>query len=669
MTTNIRIGAGGAYSLISQSLGIEMGGAIGLPLYLSQGLAVAMYIFGFRAGWLSIFPGHPAWMVDLGLFLVLFLIANVSAGLAFRIQYVILAVIIGSLLAVAYAAATGSMTEEVTWVVRRQVTDDGTIPATFSPHFWVVFAVFFPAATGIMAGANMSGDLENPRRSIPVGTLSAMALSLVIYLVLAWWLARSGSQENLRREDYVVLLEHPGVWKPAILGGLLGATFSSALASLVGAPRVLQALSEHEIIPHADWLAQRTPRGEPRHALWFTCIIVLGAVMLRELNAIAPLITMFFLITYGMINAVVALEQRLGLTSFRPLFPVPRWVPLLGTAGCAFAMFIINPVFGLVAVGVVLVVYMYLIRRHLQAPFGDVRSGLFVALAEWAATKVATLPENQERSWKPNMLVPVENPPVLRGSFDLLHALARPRGTVRILGLDTPGPDPWELEERLERLGRAFREEGTFASWTHMETETFSGGVVSGVEALNGSFFQPNIIFLNLPKQSQERKIKGLQAISDCAQENNFGLVIYAEHTDAQLGRRHTVNVWLPDAGPDWELTTQPGESDLELLLAYKLRRNWDASLRVIARVDNDQQRPRARAYVDGLLDLARLPHARGMVTKLEPPIKHGAAPEADLHLLWLGEQPDYGRMVTIRENLAGSCLFIRGSGHESALA
>jgi len=315
ITTNIRIGAGGAFNIISQSLGLEVGGSIGIPLYLSQALAVSMYIFGFRAGWQWIFPEHPGLVVDLTVFGLLFVIAFISAGLAFRIQYIIMAIIGLSVVSIVIAAFQGSMQYEVTWW--------GGFPG--SPEndfagvgFWAVFAVFFPASTGIMAGANMSGDLKNPRRSIPVGTLSAIGLSLLIYLGLAYWLARSATTEELV-SNYTVMIDK-AFWGPAVLAGLLGATFSSALSSFVGAPRILQALGQHRILPKGEWFATRTQKGEPRNALLLTTVIVLGALMLRNLNAVAPLITMFFLITYAMINIVVLLEQSMRLVSFRPLF-------------------------------------------------------------------------------------------------------------------------------------------------------------------------------------------------------------------------------------------------------------------------------------------------------------------------------------------------------------
>ncbi len=664
VTTNIRIGTGGAYAMISQSLGVEIGGAVGVPLYLSQSLAVAMYVFGFREGWVWIFPGHSPLLVDLAAFGALFLIAYVSVGLAFRVQYFILALIVASLVSVGVAAAGGSMQQEVVWVASGQ--ENG---AFVGPHLWVVFAVFFPAATGIMAGANMSGVLKNPRRSIPRGTLSAIGLSLLVYVALAYWLARSAPMEELR-ENYTAMVDL-AAWKPAVLAGLLGATFSSALSSLVGAPRILQALGQHRILPAGEWLSARTEKGEPRHALYLSAVIALAALMLRDLNAIAPLITMFFLITYGMINVVVFLEQRLGLVSFRPSLSVPHWVPLVGTVGCVFAMFIVNATFSLIALGVVGVMYIYLIRRHLEAPFGDVRSGVFVSLAEWAAKKVVSLPENQERAWKPNLLVPTEDPPELRGDFGLLRDLAAPRGSVRILGLHPEGSPSEEFGKRLNNLSLAFREDGVFASWSCMETAGFPVGVLAGIEALGGAFFKPNLVFLSLERETGANRGADLLPILSRAPENGMGVVLYAEHPRAWLGRRSAVNIWVPHAGPGWAVAMERGDLDLALLLAYKLKRNWNGELRLIAVAEEADQKAPARLYLMSLIELARLPDARPVALKGEPNELHEDAPEADVHFFVLPDDPgpDCSRLLEIRDRLAASCIFVRGTGNESAFA
>ena len=406
ITTNIRIGAGGAYAIIAQSLGLEVGGSVGIPRYLPQALAVTMYIFGFREGWLFVFPNHPALLVDIATFAVLYGIAYVSADFAIRVQYLIMALIAASLISIGAAAATGSMQyglgEIQLWGDFVGTPDNPSEPQSF----WIVLAVFFPATTGIMAGANMSDDLEDPKRSIPVGTLAAIGVSFVIYVLLAIWIDCSATPQEMT-SNYTIMIDK-AYWPPAVLAGLLGATFSSALASSVGGGRILQAMGAHRVVPGADWLERLSSNDEPRHAMMVTGALIFGSLLVRDLNAIAPLITMFFLVTYAMICAAVLIEQSLDLVSFRPRLRFPIWVSPLGLAGSLLAMFIINPTVSLVSLVVTLGFYAVLARRQLDAPFEDVRSGLFVALAEWAAKRVTELPTMQERVWKPDLLVPVE---------------------------------------------------------------------------------------------------------------------------------------------------------------------------------------------------------------------------------------------------------------------
>ncbi len=662
ITTNIRIGAGGAFSIISQSLGLEVGGSVGIPLYLAQALAVAMYIFGFREGWQWIFPSHPAIVVDLVTFLILFAIAAVSANLAFRIQFFIMLVIAGSLVSVLITVFQGSLQHPISWWGQFPGSPENGFSGV---GFWRVFAVFFPAATGIMAGANMSGELKDPRRSIPVGTMSAIGVSTVVYMALAYWLARSATSDELVR-NYTVIIDR-AAWKPIVLAGLLGATFSSALASLVGGPRILYALGEHRILPMSEWFARKNQTGEPRNSMWATGALVLGALLLRDLNAIAPLITLFFLITYGMINLVVLIEQTLGLVSFRPTLKIPRLVPLIGALGCMFAMFIENPTFSLVSVIFVVAIYAVLLQRKLQSPFGDVRSGLFGAVAEWAARKVSNLPAARERTWQPNLIVPVETPYELRGSFRFIYSIARPKGSIKILGLTTSGAFDL-LKNRLPFLTETFRRQRVFATWAIMDAASFGQGVVGGMQALHGAYLRPNTVFLTLPRDPQREA--DLQLIIGKARANRLGVLLFAAHPAAGLGLEKSINLWISDRSPDWSVRMQLGNLDFCILLAYLLKRNWGAQLNMIAVVSDPSESTKARQFLSRLVELTRIPKDASLhVGEGEFLDYVPKAPQADLNIFGIPDRVDFTFFRKMVEESRASCAFLLASGDESALA
>ncbi|MFZ0243378.1 MAG: amino acid permease [Desulfobacterales bacterium] len=665
--TNIRVGPGGAFSMISQSLGLEVGGAIGVPLYVSQALGVVMYIFGFREGYLWAvtawgLPALSALAIDLIIFAVIFGITLFSTRLAFKVQNVILVIILGSLVSIAIAAYRGPLDNPIVWWGDfRGSPENGFAGSTF----WIVFAVFFPASTGIMAGANMSGDLKNPRQSIPIGTMAAIGLSLLVYLALAYWLMRAAPTAELT-ENYTVMIDL-AFWGPAVLGGLLAATFSSGLASFIGAPRILEALGSHSITPAPGWFARRTKRGEPRNATLFTAAIVLAAIMLRELNAIAPLVTMIFLLTYATINLVVAVEQSLRLISFRPLLHVPKAVPLLGLAGCLFAMFIINPTFSLVAVGVVTAIYYILMKRKLTAPAGDVRSGLFTALAEWAAKQVKLSQGTAERAWKPNILLPVEDPHRLRGTFELVEQIAYPMGSIKLLGI-APAESIETLQERLIDAQHAFMSGGVFSSSTVMQGDRFADDVRRGMQALAGSFFRPNLLFLELPKDKETHR--SLERMIKEAERQRMGVALLVRHESAGLGRRKRVNLWLPDQGPNWKVEMEFRDLDLAILLAYRMMDRWSAKLTVIAAVAKEAEKEKAKVFLMRLVDLARLPaDTAAHVADGDFGRYASSAPEADLNIFPLPAELDAEFLWHLRDATGASCLFTQDSGEESALA
>ncbi|MBT8478436.1 MAG: amino acid permease, partial [Gemmatimonadetes bacterium] len=502
-------------------------------------------------------------------------------------------------------------------------------------------------------------------RSIPLGTMSAIGVSLVIYLGLAYWLARSATPEELAG-NYTVMIDK-AAWGPPVLAGLLGATLSSALSSLVGSARILQAMGDHRVLPNSDWLSYLSDKGEPRHAMMVTGAIVGGSLLLRDLNVVAPLITMFYLITYAMLNLVVLIEQSMGLVSFRPLLRIPRWVSAAGLVGSTVTMFIIHPVFSLTAVATVLVFYVLLLRRRLEAPFGDMRSGLFVTAAEWAAKKVAILPQQQERAWKPNILVPVEDPRSVRGSFMLLHDIAAPKGSVKLMGLSTERADPG-LESGITALNEAFRDREVFSSCTVLEKPgPYVQGLVTGMQALRGAFFKPNIVFLELP-ETDEREEDYAHIQAEAGGER-IGVLVHAPHPRSGLGERRAVNVWIRDRSPDWRIRMKFGNLDLPILVGYKLMRNWDARMRLITVVDRAESAEDARQFLQALLALGRIP--RSTVEVVTEPFANYLvhAPQADVSIFGLGPRPDFAFMRRMVTETRSTCLFARDSGRESALA
>ncbi|NNC35611.1 MAG: Na-K-Cl cotransporter, partial [Croceitalea sp.] len=602
--------------------------------------------------------------VDIIVFLALFSIAYISANLAIKTQYIIMVIIILSFVSIIMAAYEGSMfvpTEEAI----KFGTYKGSIENAFSgSSFWIVFAVFFPAATGIMAGANMSGELKDPKKSIPLGTLWAIGVSFAIYMILAFWIARSATEEELIT-NYYVIVEKAYVG-PLILAGILGATFSSALASIVGSSRILFAMGEHKVLPYSNFIAGQSANGQPRNAMVITGILIFATMLLRNINAIAPLVTLFFLITYAMINIVVIIEQNLGLISYRPVFKVPRWVPWIGLVSSVFAMFIINPTVSLFSIMIVFVVYWYLSRQHLETPFEDVRSGLFVSFAEWAAKRTWGMKKMQQRAWKPNLMIPVRDANGIKGIFQFLINIAKPTGSIKLLGIE-PFSKKSKLAEELEKLAGSFRIKGVFSSWAVIHTDELAKGVNYGSQALQGAFFKPNIIFLNL--QDHDDYEAELRPIMKESIRLEIGILLYVAHATALLGQRNTINVWVSDRQSNWSLGWDIGNLDLSILIAYKLKSNWNARIRLITVISDPKEEANAREFLASLIALARLPETLTelYIGKFLEVVEK--APPADINIFGMDENLRFDFVKDMTKKTNSSCLFVKDSGHESILA
>lgn len=481
---------------------------------------------------------------------------------------------------------------------------------------------------------------------------------------LAYWVSRSASVHDLLN-NYNIMIDK-SFFPPLVIAGILGATFSSALASMVGSSRILFAMGQHGVLPGSTWIGQMNKTGQPRNAMLVTGAIVFSTMLLRDLNAIAPLVTMFFLITYAMLNVVVIIEQNLGLISFRPLFNVPRWIPWIGLVTSVLTMFIINSTISLISVAMVVIFYGILSQRKLITPFEDVRSGLFVSFAEWAAKHTVMITQRQERAWKPNLLIPLSDPGSVNGVFSFLRNVVYPKGSIKLLGISSElGSE--ELSQNVEELSKAFQQREVFSSWAVIQTENFAEGINFANQIHQGSFFKPNIVFLNmLDRESYEQDF---HKIIQKSAKLQLGVLVYYQHPKAGLGKRQVINVWIRNRAPLWQISWDIGNLDLSLLIAYKLKRNWAAKIRLITEVENNEQEIHAHDFMTELMDLARLP-------KTEISVNIGIfnefiskAPSADLNIFGLVPDPDFRFMEKMVTETKTTCLFIRDSGMENILA
>ncbi len=665
ITTNIRIEAGGAFSIISQSLGLEMGGSIGIPLYFSQACAVAMYVFGFREGWHWIFPGHSPFVVDLVTFLLICAISLVSTDFAFKIQYLIMAVIFLSIVSIAFGLIRVDWSSvSLVWIGDFRGSAEGG-PGGVS--FWIVFAVFFPAVTGIMAGANMSGELTNPRKSIPAGTLAALAVTSVVYIGMVFVAAILATQEELL-SNYTIFVDK-AFWGPIVVAGLLGATFSSALTSFVGAPRILMALGSYKLLPASRFISRSNRKGEPTNAMVITAVIVILSLLLRDLNAIAPLITMFFMITYAMINLVVMIEQSLALPSFRPTLKVPLFVPLLGFLGCLFVMFIINATISLVSFGIVISFYWLLVKRDLRFARGDSRSGLFTSLAAWATKKSSELsPERTPRSWQPEILVPVEAPRDIRGTYRLLYTITRPKGSLKILGMKT-GDEVERLKAYLPDITKTFNKAGISTSYTLVSGEQYGPSVTIGMQSLRAAFFKPNTVFLKVG-EAKARDLDYQMIIAE-AKANNWSVILYVPFAEVGLGLERSVNVWLDAFPAGWKENLDAGMNDLSILLGIIIGKNWNAKLNFVYLYETAAPEQASVEDLGNLKELARLPSQSTLEFVRNDENKFRRMNPADINILnfFAGEGSDIDALRETSKRLRTSCIFCLESTGVNALA
>lgn len=391
VATDKKIKAGGIYYMLSRSLGFPIGGAIGVALFIATALSISLYLIGFSESILNVIGveditvNHLRITGGLTLFGVIGL-ALYSTSLAMKAQFVILAFIGVSIISILFGDSEG--VQRGTDVIEN---------ASFS----LLFGIFFPAVTGFTAGVAMSGDLKNPVKSIPWGTMLAIVVGLLVYIGLALLLNYSIDKEILQSNNNAIV-EYALYGSVLVVAGIWGATLSSALGGVLGAPRILQAMSNDKITPKI-FSKGVGENNEPRNALILTGAIALGGIMIGELNDIAGIVAMLYMTTYLFINVTCFLEQ-MASPDFRPTFKIHSVIPLIGAVATGILMIQLDILSAVGAVVVVALLFFWLAKKQLEVGSGDVWNSVWSSIVK-TGLKNLQKKSTHKRNWEPNILL------------------------------------------------------------------------------------------------------------------------------------------------------------------------------------------------------------------------------------------------------------------------
>lgn len=658
VATNMNVGVGGEYFLISRSLGLELGGAIGIPLFLCRTLSITFYSFGLAESiltfWPDDLPDYTIQLIAAGIIVVITAVSGKSAELALKLQIPIMIAVGLSIVALIIGVLMNDIrTPE--WTPTYRTAPEG---------FWYVFAVFFPAVTGFTAGIGMSGDLQDPRKSIPKGTILAVVTGTLTYLTIPIFLSISGnvSLNDLAQPGIVWIhvaflgawLVYPGVW---------GAILSSAFGSVLGGPRVLQALASDGLAPR--FLARLSKTGQPTIATWISGSIALTAVALGGLNAVAQFVTILFLTLYVTVNLSAAIEKLAGDPSFRPTINVPWYVSLLGSLGAVSVMALINPLACVAAIFLELLLYLYLRRKVMQKRWGDARAGLWTALARLSLIQLKNH-GTDPRNWRPHILLFSGDPAKRIGLVHLASWFNQNRGmvtTTQILTGDLK-QETINIEHPRQDMDRVLSEEDVLAfSQIHVVPE-FESGVINIAQAHGIGALKSNTVMFGWPEKPD--RLESLLRITRGLSRAGKSTIIARINEGLDPEKNNRIVVW-------WGGLEHNG--DLMLLLAYLLNMNtaWQKSTILVRSIaDNEQDRQTKTDNLNALIPEARIQAETEIIVKSPDQtfaeVMHAHTEETDVVFLGLkdplpGTEGEYARWLNEVAKGFPTTIFVRNAG------
>jgi amino acid transporter len=638
IATNTPVAGGGAYFLISRALGPQFGGAIGLALFLAQALSVPFYILGFTNSVVASFPSLSAWFVPIAVVtaVILFTVNLISSGLAIRVQYIVM-----TMLALAIVSFLGgALLLFDPELFQANLGSSYTKPTI---GFWTVFAIYFPAVTGILAGVNMSGDLKDPARSLVRGTMAAIAVGFIIYLLEILLCGGSQQREDLVTQPFEMLIKN-ALWGTGflVMGGVFAATISSAVGSFLGAPRVLQALARDRIFPILGIFGHGSKdKDEPRYGLTLTLVFTLAVILLlgggdsiAAFDMIAAIVTMFFLCTYGMINFAAFVESFGANPSFRPRFKFYHWTTsILGSIACLAVMILIDAFAATVAISVIAGIYLYLSRRVFRSAFGDARLGFQYAIVVRALQKLRLMTPHA-KNWRPTFLVMAGNTQAHIPLIKYAAWMEGGRGLVTAAQVISGNLETYaaRVESLREAMGTFLRNNALAVFPEVIFTEDVNEGIRTLAQAHSIGPLKPNTVLFGWP-HSPERAEVMFRNVWSIAAMGKSVVIVAEKGLPSEYKHRQRIDIW-------WR-----GRKNGSLMatLAHLLSQNWEwrnSHIRIIRVIGDAAGRDSSRQAVRKLVEGTRIRAVPRVIVSTEPFDEVFRNHSAKADVIFLGIQP-----------------------------
>lgn len=571
IATDKKIRVGGIYYMLSRSLGLPIGGALGIALFVGTAFSIALYLVGFA----EIFNDALGWNTEINdlrltgsiTLASLAILALISTSLALKAQYLILAAIGLSLVAVFLSSWEFAPTS-----INLLPTDDSASMVT-------VFAVFFPAVTGFTVGVAMSGDLKNPKHSIPRGTLLAIGVGLLVYIALAVYMALVVDSATLRSDEKVMF--DIALYTPLVIAGIWGATLSSALGGILGAPRILQAMSVDKVTP-AFFGRGYGKNNEPRTALLLTVVIAELGILIGDLNAIAGIVSMFYLTAYGFINLSYILENWAS-SDFRPTFKIPSIFGIVGFLATFYLMFQLDPLAMLAAFVVIFGIFFYLTRKQLSVVSGDVWQSVWSSLVKRGLEQLNKKTLHQ-RNWRPNILLFSGEKGNRKFLVTFSKWLAGNLGLISNFELVETG----DRQISITKMDQSRREEGSADRGIFgrvLDCRNVYEGVENVARIYGFSGVEPNTVLMGWARNS--RNPEAFARLTRSLNHLDYNVLYLDYDKERGFGKMKLIDLWWRGAGNNAYLML----SLVRFMIYSHEWRNAKIRVRMVDNTGNDQAR------------------------------------------------------------------------------